>query len=134
MARRAAFALAASLAACQAEAPGTPPAAGDEHQRRVEEVRAQLDRDFVVFRESELRIEQLEAPVPAPITVGSRPSPVTMASSAPEVVSVQPDGALVAHRAGSAVIQAAGTGSRLTVVVLAPQPAPAVAQRRGGGT
>jgi len=77
-----------------------------------------VDRPFVVFRERELRIERLEAPVPAPVSVGSRPSPETMVSDSPEVVSIDASGALVAHRPGSAVLRSVhGEGSSLAVRV-----------------
>ncbi len=75
---------------------------------------------FVVFRQPELVIDQIEVPVPAPVTVGSRPSPATMSSDAPDVVSVGQDGRLVAHRSGRATIRALGAGSStLAVQVLA---------------
>lgn len=77
-----------------------------------------VDRPFVVFRERELLIDRLEAPVPTPISVGSRPSTETMTSDSPEVVSIDASGALVAHRPGSTVIRSIhGEGSSLAVRV-----------------
>ena len=82
-----------------------------------------VDRPFVVFRDRELLIDRLEVAVPAPVSVGSRPSADTMASDSPEVVSVDPSGALVAHRPGSTVIRSLhGEGSALAVRVEPPRP------------
>jgi len=79
-----------------------------------------LDKPFVAFRQPSLVIDRLETPMPAPVTVGSQPSPVTMESDAPEVVSVDATGALVAHRAGSAKVRPIGTGGAALSVEVRP--------------
>lgn len=75
---------------------------------------------FVVFTKSRLVIDQLWHPVPAPVTVGSQPSPETLWSDAPDVVEVSAGGALVARRNGRATVRArGGEGSQLEVEVRA---------------
>jgi hypothetical protein len=67
-----------------------------------------VDRPHVVFTSSELLIDLLGSPVPPPVSIASTPSPSTMESDAPDIVSVGSDGSLVAHRSGSAVVRARG--------------------------
>ncbi len=75
---------------------------------------------FVLFSAESLVIDRLGAPVPVPVAVGSTPSPQTIASDAPDVVSVGPDGSLLGHRNGRATLTArGGLGSVLVVQVLA---------------
>src|SRR5882672_1011227 len=72
---------------------------------------------FVVFSQPKLFLAALN-PVAAPVVPGSTPSPATMASSNPEVVSVQPDGTLAPHRNGKATIRAAqGDTGQLEILV-----------------
>jgi len=115
-------ALAVLSLSCQGEADlaatGTP-----RDEVRIDEVRRGLDRAFVVFLAPALTVGELAGRVRPPVTVGSRPSPATMASSAPEVVSVEADGSLVPRRAGRAEIRALGGKSQLEVTV---EPAQAV--------
>jgi hypothetical protein len=88
-----------------------------------------LDKPFVVFSRPSIVIDRLEVPVPSPVTVGSQPSPETLTSDAPGIVSVDPSGSLVAHRNGEATVRASrGAGAALAVEVravsvLAIQPA-----------
>ncbi len=91
---------------------------GDEAPRTLRE--SKLDRPFVVFTQSEVLIQELESPVSPPVAVGSAPSQATLTSSDAGIVSVRYDGALVAHRAGVAVIHAPG-GAMLRVEVVAPK-------------
>ncbi len=91
-----------------------PPATPDPG---IAGVRQQLDRPFVVFSRAELEIDRLGEPVLAPILVGSRPSPATMTSDTPEVVSVEADGRLLAHREGRAGLRSPSGGPVLTVTV-----------------
>jgi hypothetical protein len=107
-----------SLAACEAPVPQAwaPPARPDP---QVAANQARLARPFVVFAEETLQIDRLGDPVAAPITVGSRASPETMSSDAPEVVSVEPDGRLLAHGQGRATIRASTGGPLLRVEVAA---------------
>jgi hypothetical protein len=69
----------------------------------------QLGR-FVAFREQSIVIDRLEAPVAPPIAVGSTLAADLLYSSAPETVSVDPTGFLIAHRAGTAEIRSPGGG------------------------
>jgi hypothetical protein len=62
-------------------------------------------------------VERLEEPIDAPVLAGSRPSRETIWSDAPEIVSVGPDGRLLAHRAGRAQVTARVGGPALIVVV-----------------
>lgn len=87
--------------------------------RQIEVDRARLDRAFVVFSSPRLVIDRLGIPVAAPVTVGSRPSPGTLASDTPEIVSIDASGALVAHRNGIATVRATGSDSVLQVEVRA---------------
>ena len=105
-----------AVLACDAPPPQAwaPPAVQDP---RVPALQQELARPFVVFSRAEMSIEQLDVSVDAPIQVGSRPSPATMVSSAPEVVSVQADGRLVAHREGAAHLRASTGGPELIVSV-----------------
>jgi hypothetical protein len=75
----------------------------------------------VVFRERLIVLTDLETPVLAPVTIGSRPTVENITSDAPDVVSVNAGGNVVAHRAGVARIRAAGTGSTIEVQVVAPR-------------
>ncbi len=107
--------LAATLAACGGSAPALPvqqkvgPVAGE----------AAIDKPFVGFQQSSLTISRLETPVAPPVTPGSMPSPTTIGSDSPEVVGIQADGSLVAHRNGRATIRALQGGGTLAVEVLA---------------
>lgn len=74
---------------------------------------------FVVFSATEFTIDRLGVPVPVPATVGSSPSPQTLASDAPEVVSVDATGSLVGHRSGRATVRTADGRSSLEVEVKA---------------
>jgi len=60
---------------------------------------------FVVFTAPALTIDRLDVPVPVPATVGSTPSPQTLSSDAPDVVSLDAAGALVGHRSGRATVR-----------------------------
>src|SRR5689334_10206052 len=75
---------------------------------------------FAVFREPMLTITALEEPVAAPVTVGSTASPETIKSDAPDIVSIDPSGALVAHRDGRATLHGTGSHAPLLVEVEAP--------------
>jgi hypothetical protein len=103
----------APLAGCQEEAPpaAPPPVA------QVPDLRPQHSTPFVVFLDRELELPVLGEPVDPPVTVGSRPSPDTMWSDSPGVLSVAPDGRLLAHREGSARIVARNGGPPLDVRV-----------------
>lgn len=70
---------------------------------------------FAVFSRSSMVIDRLGVQVAAPVTVGSRPSDTTMSSDAPQIVTVDPSGNLVAHQDGVATIRSAG--GALEVVV-----------------
>jgi hypothetical protein len=74
----------------------------------------------VVFAQSRLVIDRLGAEVAAPVTVGSTPSPVTMASDSPDVVEVTPGGRLLARREGRAQIRAAGDPAQKLEVDVRP--------------
>ena len=106
---------AAGMTACGNPSPTTMetgrvgPAAGE----------APVDRPGVAFRQASLAIDRVGIPVAPPVTPGSSPSPATLASDAPDVVSIQPDGTLVANRNGRATIRALAGGGSLTVDVLA---------------
>lgn len=71
---------------------------------------------FAVFSKSDLYVAAFEEPVAAPLVPGSTANDSTLRASSPDVVSVNGDGRLVAHRAGTAIIE--GSGSKLTVHVL----------------
>lgn len=105
-----------ALAGCEPALPSAsaPPAAPDP---KVAELQRQLDRPFVVFSAARLEIDRLGEPVAAPITVGSRPTQETMASDAPDVVSVEADGRLLARREGRARIRSYTGGPELLVTV-----------------
>ncbi len=107
--------LASTVLACGGSPPSHP------EPRKVGPVagEAAVDKPFVGFRQASLVIDRLETPVAPPITAGSRPSPATMASDAPDVVTVLDDGSLVAHRNGRATIRAVRGGGPLAVEVLA---------------
>lgn len=80
-------------------------------------LRGQLSAPFVVFREQALVIPVIGEPVAAPVTVGSQPTPDTIWSDSPGVVSVTPDGRLLAHREGSARVSARNGGPPLEIQV-----------------
>lgn len=80
---------------------------------------AAVDKPFVEFQQASITIDRFETPVEAPVTPGSSPSPATIASDIPDVVSIRDDGALVAHRNGRATIRALQGGGSLAVEVLA---------------
>lgn len=95
------------LLACGREGAREP-----EPPRAPSEAAAPLGtRPFVVFARTELLIDRLEVPVAAPVTVGSSPSPATLTSDAPDVVSINAGGAFVGHRDGTATIRSAAGGS-----------------------
>lgn len=108
--------LSGALLACDSPPPQAwaPPAVLDP---KVLAAQQELGRAFVVFSRTEMVIDQLDVPVAAQVQVGSRPSPATMASNAPEVVSVEADGRLVAHREGTARLRASTGGPELIVSV-----------------
>jgi hypothetical protein len=107
--------IAAGMTACGNPSPAPPetgkvgPVAGE----------AAVDKPFVGFRLASLTIDRLETPVAPPVTPGSSPSPATLGSDAPDVVSIQSDGALVAHRNGRTTVRALPGGQALVVDVLA---------------
>lgn len=107
--------IAAGLTACGglSQSPTEPQKAGPVAGE------AAVDKPFVGFRQASLTIDRLEVPVAPPVTPGSGPSPATLASGAPDVVSIQADGSLVAHRNGRATIRALQGGGTLTVDVFA---------------
>lgn len=86
-------------------------------------------REFVVFAQRVLRIETLGVPIEPPVTVGSLASATTMASDAPEVVTVTPDGRLLALKAGRTRVRGTGTGSVLEVEVAAQALTPTIASQ-----
>jgi len=112
----AAVVLVLAVAGCQE----TPPEAWAQGapSPQIAEVQRQLASPFVVFAKPALELARLGVPEDAPVTVGSRPSPEVMWSDAPGVVSVEPDGRLLAHREGQARITARNGGPSLGVVVL----------------
>lgn len=107
--------VAAGMTACGNPSPGPPetgkvgPVAGE----------AAVDKPFVGVRQASLTIDRLETPVAPPVTPGSSPSPAGLVSDAPDVVSVQSDGSLVAHRNGRATVRALPGGGALAVEVVA---------------
>jgi hypothetical protein len=103
------------LGGCQ-EAPPDALAQGAPSPEVVR-IQRELARPFVVFSSRTLEMERLEEPMVAPVLVGSRPSPQTLWSSDPDVVSIEQDGRLVAHRAGQAQISARNGGPALSVSV-----------------
>jgi hypothetical protein len=126
------------LAACGESPPpaGPTPEAPSEAQAfldtRLAQARLELDREFVVFAIPAMVIDQLGIPVPPPVTVGSRPGPRTMTSDDPDMLSIGPDGSLVAHREGATRVRAVGSGSALSVVVRAQAPSrSALAPKKG---
>jgi hypothetical protein len=62
-------------------------------------------------------IDRLEAAIPVPAVVGSAPSQQLLSSAAPEIVSIDAAGNLVAHRAGRAEIRSANDPATLLVDV-----------------
>lgn len=75
---------------------------------------------FLVFTQQRLTLSQLGAPVPAPVTVGSTPSPLTLGSEDPDVVMVTDAGELVGRRNGVArVFNLGRPGDALVVEVRA---------------
>lgn len=86
-------------------------------EERLAHAKQELGREFVVFAEQRIVIDRLDSPRAPPVTVGSRPGPETMSSDDPSIVTVEPNGALVAHRDGSAQVRAPGSGSALMVIV-----------------
>jgi hypothetical protein len=126
----------AAAVGCNAPTPPqawAPPATPDP---RIAEVQGQLARAFVVFSGAALEIDRVGEPVAAPVLVGSRPSPETMTSDAPDVVSVETDGRLLAHREGRASIRSASGGPSLAVTVriasAGDKRAAAAAEKSGG--
>lgn len=109
--------LAILASACEPPAPPQTWAPPVTPAPQIAEVQQQLARPFVVFASAELEIDQIGEPVATPVQVGSRPSPATMASDAPDVVSVEVDGRLLARRAGRARLRAATGGPELVVTV-----------------
>ena len=107
--------LAASLIACGGSGPPPP------ETRKVGPVagEAVVDKPFVSFRLASLTIDRLETSVAPPVTPGSSPTPATLASDAPDVVSISADGALIAHRNGRATVRAVPGGEALAIEVLA---------------
>jgi len=89
------------------------------------------NREFAVFTQRNITLVLGDAPVAAPVTVGSRASPETVASDAPAVVAVRADGALVARQAGKVTLRGVGTGSTLAVVVIEPWTPGTTASRTG---
>ena len=67
---------------------------------------------FLAFTAKHLYIDKLETPVAAPVAVGSNSSPATIESDAPDIVTVDRRGYLVAHRNGNAFVHARGDSSR----------------------
>ncbi len=109
------------LVACERQGPAPSHATEAQREERIAAVRRELDREFVVFTAPSVAMDRAGAPVAAPVTVGSRPSPATMTSDDPQVVTVEPNGALAAHREGTTFVRAAGSASVLKVVVHAPR-------------
>jgi len=105
------------LGGCQ-EAPPDALAQGAPSPEVVK-IQREFARPFVVFASRTLEMERLEEPMVAPVLVGSRPSPQTLWSNAPDIVSIEQDGRLVAHRPGQALVSARNGGPALSVVVRA---------------
>lgn len=105
-----------ALLGCDPAAPQAwaPPATPDP---TIAAVREQLARPFVALSATEFEIDRLGEPVAAPVLVGSNPSPATLTSDTPEVVSVEADGRLLAHREGRAGLRSTSGGPALTVTV-----------------
>jgi len=76
--------------------------------------------DFIVFRDREMVVDRLEVSTPLPVTVGSSPSAAKLRSSAADVVSLGPDGRIVAHRAGDAVVSAVGDAAQFITIHVRP--------------
>ncbi len=85
--------------------------------RAPEETEHDPRAEFVVFTQPELAISRWLEPIALPVTAGSKPSPATIRSDAPEIVSIEPNGRLVAHADGMTIVRASGTGSTLRVRV-----------------
>jgi hypothetical protein len=91
-------------------ASATPPKFGD----------ARIDRPFVVFNQRSFVIDHVGVPMRPPVSIGSRPSPETIASDDCSVVQVDATGALVGLRNGRVVVRSrGGEGSSLDVEVKA---------------
>jgi hypothetical protein len=105
---RAAHALLAAvvLATVACDATKSPPAPAPTGRTEV-----------VVFDRQDFTIDRWEKPVRPPVLPGSVPSPVTMASDAPGIVSVEENGDLVAHANGTTIVRSVGSGSALRVSV-----------------
>src|SRR5438067_551825 len=103
----------ALFAGCESQ---PQPASSNESS---DQPRRQGERAFVVFAVPDFVIACAAVPVLPPMTVGSELSPTTAFSEAPDIVSVDPSGALVGHRNGRALLRAVGTGSILRVLVAA---------------
>lgn len=86
-------------------------ASGQSPQRR--------GKAFVVFAVPDFVIDRTAVPILPPMTPGSELSPTTAFSEAPDIVSVDPSGALVGRRNGRALVRAVDTGSVLRVLVAA---------------
>lgn len=72
----------------------------------------------VEFAQSGLVIDRLGQPVMLPVVVGSRPSPETIYSSDDNVVTVNDDGSVQAHRNGAVEIRTRGGKSRVLSVLV----------------
>jgi len=68
-------------------------------------------RTFIAFTAKRLYIDKLDTPVAAPVAVGSIVSPATIESDAPDILTVDGRGFLVAHRNGNAFVHPRGDGS-----------------------
>lgn len=108
--------LAAMIAAgCQAP----PPTSRSSEDDAASAIRALPEH--VVFTAGSLDITALEEPVALPVTVPSEPSPATVTSDDPDLVSIDPAGRAVAHAEGSTRLRARGGESSLDVRVSAPE-------------
>ena len=75
---------------------------------------------FAVFNRTTLTVTELERAFPAPVTVGSEPSPQTLSSDDPSTLSIGEDGSLTAHKFGATSVHASSGGGLLQVMVQAP--------------
>jgi len=121
-ARGAAWSVAALLAvstACGRSDLAAPASGATAPQDSQASPTTERGAEFVVFSGSRVVISSLESPVPAPVTVGSSPSPATLASDAPDVVSISGSGELVGHRNGHARISNLTSGGGVLEVEVA---------------
>ena len=102
--------LTVALASCSGAPEG--PAAGQS----AEPASAPSDRPFVVFSQRRLVIDRLGVPFAPPVTVGSTASPETLRSDAPEIVEVDPSGALVGRRNGRALVRSSSEAGQVLEV------------------